>query len=134
MIDIFFGGSALWFGIPAVIGTLFFMLRLLLMFVGGDADADVDIDFDADIDTGDSDQAFSILSVQSITAFIDGVRPRANLQRAVQEIRDSELIEESLEAGRRFAEEARAALEAFPDGEPRETLEQLVDFVVERRS
>ena len=64
----------------------------------------------------------------------DGVRPRANLQRAVQEIRDSELIEESLEAGRRFAGEARAALEAFPDGEPRETLEQLVDFVVERRS
>ena len=72
MIDIFFGGSAIWFGIPAVIGTLFFTVRLLLMFVGGDADVDADIDFDADIDTGDSDHAFSVLSIQSITAFMMG--------------------------------------------------------------
>jgi geranylgeranyl pyrophosphate synthase len=64
----------------------------------------------------------------------DGVRPRTNLQRAVEEIRASELLEESLEAGRRFADEALEALEELPAGEPRETFERLVAFVVERRS
>ena len=64
----------------------------------------------------------------------DGVRPRANLQRAVDEIRASELIEEAAATGRRFADEAREELEGLPAGDPRETFDRLVDFVVERRS
>ncbi|MCY4455031.1 MAG: polyprenyl synthetase family protein [Chloroflexi bacterium] len=64
----------------------------------------------------------------------DGVRRRANLQRAIEEIRASGLLDESLETGRRFATEAVEALDALPAGEPRSTLEGLAEFVVERRS
>ena len=62
------------------------------------------------------------------------MRRRSNLQRAVDEIRDSGLLEESLETGRRFALSAREALAELPDGEPRTTFETLVDYVLERRS
>jgi geranylgeranyl pyrophosphate synthase len=63
-----------------------------------------------------------------------GTRRRANLQRAVTEIRASDLLDESLATARRFADEARAALDALPTGDPRATLEGLVDYVLERRS
>ena len=64
----------------------------------------------------------------------DGVRRRSNLQRAIEEIRGSGLLDESLDAGRRFADEAVEALDALPPGEPRDTFERLAAFVVERRS
>ncbi|MXW23993.1 MAG: polyprenyl synthetase family protein [Chloroflexi bacterium] len=64
----------------------------------------------------------------------DGVRRRANLQRAIEEIRASGLLDESLETGSRFATEAVEALDALPAGEPRDTLERLAEFVIERRS
>ena len=64
----------------------------------------------------------------------NGVRRRSNLQRAVDEIRDSGLLEESLETGRHFTLGAREALAELPDGEPRTTFETLVDYVLERRS
>jgi hypothetical protein len=73
MSDIFFGNSATWFTVPALVGTLFFLARLGLMLVGGgdwDVDADVDADVDGDFD--DSDHAFKVLSIQSITAFMMG--------------------------------------------------------------
>lgn len=63
-----------------------------------------------------------------------GVRRRANLQRAVAEIRESGLIAESLAAGRRFADEALEAASELPDGEPRATFERLAAFAVERGS
>jgi hypothetical protein len=77
MSDLFFGNNATWFTVPALIGTLFFVVRLGLMLVGGgdwDVDADVDADIDGDIDGDfdDSDHAFKVLSIQSITAFMMG--------------------------------------------------------------
>ena len=54
--DFLFGHGAAWFGIPAVVGTFFFLLRLALMLAGGDSDvdADVDVDIDADVDAHDA--------------------------------------------------------------------------------
>lgn len=81
--DLFFGHGGAWFSVPAFLGTFFFLLRLGLMFVGGDGDvdADFDADFHGDIDThgdasvhgqGDSSSAFKVLSVQSVGAFMMG--------------------------------------------------------------
>ncbi len=79
MSNLFFGFPAAWFTVPAIVGTLFFSLRTALMFVGGgDLDADVDFDIDAgvdadlDADVGDSSEAFKLLSIQSIAAFLMG--------------------------------------------------------------
>jgi len=83
MSDLFFGSFAAWFTVPAIIGTFFFTLRLGLMFVGGadtgldadvDVDFDVDVDMDADVDMdgADSSEAFKLLSIQSIAAFLMG--------------------------------------------------------------
>ena len=77
-----FQQEALFFTIPAVLGTTVFLIRLGLMTIGGFADGvdgvDVDIDVDADVDLGadveasDSTHAFELLSVQSIAAFLMG--------------------------------------------------------------
>ena len=81
MQDILFGPVASWFSIPALVGTAFFVLRTLLMLLGGDADSGL---ADADIDAGDFDllaeageagesaSAFKLLSVQAISAFLMG--------------------------------------------------------------
>lgn len=63
----------------------------------------------------------------------DGVRRRTNLARAIEEIRDSDIIEESMRTAERFAERARAALDPIPPGQPRTTLEGLVEYVLSRR-
>ena len=76
--DLFFGNGAGWFAVPAFVGTFFFVLRLILMLVGGDSD--MDTDFDAELhggdahvgDHGDADASFKLLSVQSIAAFMMG--------------------------------------------------------------
>lgn len=83
--DLLFGHGAAWFGVPAVLGTVFFLIRLSLMLVGGDGDmdadsdmdlhADVDMDLHADADThhaADSSGAFQILSFQTIATFLMG--------------------------------------------------------------
>lgn len=78
MLDLLFGGSAALFGVPAVIGTLFFLGRLVLMLVGGVDDVHhdfaMDLDHPGDVDTGhtDSSTAFKILSLQAISAFLMG--------------------------------------------------------------
>ena len=77
MFDPFFTADAAWFGVPALFGTAIFLIRLALMFVGGDGDMAVDdgggVDgFDGVDDGGDSDQAFELLSLQSIAAFAMG--------------------------------------------------------------
>ena len=85
MSELFFGPIALWFTVPAFLGTVFFSLRLALMFVGGvDGGADADVDFDVDVDVdvdvdagvdgdaGDSTEAFKVLSIQSAAAFLMG--------------------------------------------------------------
>jgi octaprenyl-diphosphate synthase len=64
----------------------------------------------------------------------EGVRRRANLQRAINEIRASDILDKSMVTARRFADSAREALTALPTGEPRSTLEGLVDYVLDRRN
>ncbi|MCZ6918680.1 MAG: hypothetical protein O7I93_18035 [Gemmatimonadetes bacterium] len=81
MTELLFGPIAVWFTVPALVGTLFFSLRLALMFVGGaegGVDADIDLDVGVDVDMGvDADvdhstEAFTVLSLQSIAAFMMG--------------------------------------------------------------
>ncbi|UCD75277.1 MAG: hypothetical protein JSV91_16020, partial [Phycisphaerales bacterium] len=94
MMDVLFGDNVGWFTAPAIIGSFFFLLRLTLMLAGGhvgdaDADAGMDVDVHADVgadvhgDVGagdgidqadhvDSGDAFKLLSVQSIAAFLMG--------------------------------------------------------------
>jgi len=64
----------------------------------------------------------------------EGVRRRANLRRAIDEIRASDVLAEAMLTARRFADGARAALDPLPAREPRATLEGLVGYVLERRS
>ncbi len=73
MSDLFFGPIAVWFGVPAILGTAFFTLRLLMMLVGGDADLDGDVEVSGlDGGDGDSTETFKILSIQSIASFLMG--------------------------------------------------------------
>ncbi len=64
----------------------------------------------------------------------EGVRRKANLDRAIREIIASGTIEESMAVARQFGGEAREALAALPAGETRDTLEGLIDYVLTRRS
>lgn len=75
MLDQLFTGQSLLFSVPAMLGSLVFLMKLGLMLLGGAVDADVeaDVDVDADVDTADaSGHAFTFLSVQSIAAFLMG--------------------------------------------------------------
>ena len=73
-----FQQEALFFTVPAVLGTTVFLIRLGLMAIGGFADGvdgvdvDADVDLGAEVEGGDSTQAFELLSVQSIAAFLMG--------------------------------------------------------------
>lgn len=59
-----FEHPAIWFSIPAILGTAVFVLRLFFMLIGGDAG-----DGGEHLDPGDS---FEILSVQAVAAFLMG--------------------------------------------------------------
>lgn len=77
MIELMFGPTASWFTIPAVVGTTFFLGRVILMMVGGaDADGFDGMDaadaFDGDASLDDSSDSFQILSVQTIATFMMG--------------------------------------------------------------
>jgi len=82
MIELVLGGKALWFGVPALVGTVYFVLRLSMMLLGGIGADDVDFDtgdgdpFDVDADGGgdgdDSSGAFKVLSLQAIATFLMG--------------------------------------------------------------
>lgn len=64
----------------------------------------------------------------------EGIRQNANFERAIAEIGESGVLDESRRTAERFADEAREALDALPTGEVRGTLEGLVDYVLERKS
>lgn len=64
----------------------------------------------------------------------EGTRRRANLARAVEEIRASDILPEAMNTAQRFADRARDALAALPSGDPKATLDGLVDYVLARRS
>jgi len=64
----------------------------------------------------------------------EGIRPRANFERAIREIQESDALGESMATARNFAGEAKQALAVLPAGEVRTTLEALVDYVLARES
>ena len=64
----------------------------------------------------------------------DGVDREQNLTRAIEEIRGSGTLDEAAETAQRFGARAREALSELPRGEERETLDGLIDYVLERRS
>jgi hypothetical protein len=88
MLDLLLGGGAALFGVPALVGTLFFLVRVGLMLFGGASDlhhdfvldvsggdAGGDVSGDVSGDAGghtDSSAAFKILSIQAIAAFLMG--------------------------------------------------------------
>jgi hypothetical protein len=78
MYDLFVTDHALWFTIPAIMGTTVFVVRVLLMLVGhAGFDLHHDMSFDghgdlSDAHHGDSTAAFKLLSLQSIAAFMVG--------------------------------------------------------------
>jgi hypothetical protein len=78
MLDVLLGGNAALFGVPALLGTLFFLGRLVLMFVADGGDLHQDVGLHVDAGTGDvaghtdSSSAFKILSLQAIAAFLMG--------------------------------------------------------------
>jgi membrane protein implicated in regulation of membrane protease activity len=74
MLDQLFSGYAAWFAVPAIVGTAVFLMRLVLMLVGGAA-GDLDFSVDhvgADLHHGDPGHALQILSIQSLFAFAMG--------------------------------------------------------------
>lgn len=70
MMDILFGDLATWFTAPALLGTGFLLIQLVLGELGGDGALDVDLDMDLDADHPGAE--FGLLSVQSISAFFMG--------------------------------------------------------------
>lgn len=87
MLDLLFGGNAALFGVTALVGTLFFLARIVMMSLGAvDLHHDVGMDLSGDVggdvagdvsggdlgDHGDSGTAFKILSLQAISAFLMG--------------------------------------------------------------
>ena len=67
--ELFFGDNAGWYTIPALVGTAFFTLRIVMMLVGL---GDHDFEINHDIDHPDSSHDFQIFSLQSIAAFAMG--------------------------------------------------------------
>jgi hypothetical protein len=59
MLDALFSSPAIWFSVPALLGSLGLLAKIGLMFVGSDADTDVD---GAGADSGHLFEVFSLLS------------------------------------------------------------------------
>jgi hypothetical protein len=79
MYDLFFSQGAAWYTIPAIVGTGFFTLRMLLLMAGSGHHLGVDFhsdvhagDLHGDADASDSTHSFQILSIQTIAAFVMG--------------------------------------------------------------
>lgn len=79
MSELLFGPTTSWFAIPGLVGTAFFLGRMALMMIGGgDTDAggfdafDAADALDGDVGFDDSGDAFEVLSLQAIAAFMMG--------------------------------------------------------------
>lgn len=68
--DALFGGLMPWFTGPALLGTGFLLIQLVLGELGGDGALDLDLDIDMDGDHPGAE--FGLLSAQSISAFFMG--------------------------------------------------------------
>lgn len=74
MLDLVMQDGAVWFTVPALAGTTVFVFRLILMLLGV-VGHDLAPDFHAaaaDGHHGDSSDAFKLLSIQSVAAFLMG--------------------------------------------------------------
>jgi hypothetical protein len=72
MQDLLFGDGAPLFAVPALIGSAFFVIRVVLLLVAGHGDLHADSGSDFDLDHGDSGDAFKVLSIQAVSAFLMG--------------------------------------------------------------
>lgn len=72
MMNMLFGDLAPWFTAPALLGTGFLMIQLILGELGGDGAIDMDLDFDIDTSADHPGAEFGLLSIQSISAFFMG--------------------------------------------------------------
>ncbi len=72
MMHSLFGDLATWFTAPAIFGTAFLLIQLILGELGGDGALDLDLDIDTDLDADHPGAEFGVLSVQSISAFFIG--------------------------------------------------------------
>jgi hypothetical protein len=77
MLDALFAGGAAWFTVPALLGTGVFLIKLVLMFVGGSDDLDIGGDAtaaDAGHGHGHGHESglVAIASIQGISAFLMG--------------------------------------------------------------
>jgi membrane protein implicated in regulation of membrane protease activity len=70
MMHSLFGELAPWFTAPALLGTGFLSIQLVLGELGGDGALDLDLDVDIDGDHPGAE--FGLLSVQSLSAFFMG--------------------------------------------------------------
>lgn len=70
MMNMLFGELAPWFTAPALLGTGFLMIQLVLGEIGGDGALDMDLDVDIEGDHPGAE--FGWLSLQSISAFFMG--------------------------------------------------------------
>lgn len=69
MIGQLLGDYAAWFTVPAIVGTLYFLVQLFFMNVGGDLDFDVDAD---GLHGHDAGGEIRVISMQTISAFFMG--------------------------------------------------------------
>lgn len=75
MFDVMFTQEGWMFSIPALFGTFVFLVRIVMMSVGGHGGLDIDHAGDGvelGADAHDSTHSFSLLSVQSIAALLMG--------------------------------------------------------------
>ncbi len=72
MMHSLFGDLATWFTAPAIFGTAFLLIQLILGELGGDGAFDLDVDMDTNLDADHPGAEFGVLSVQSISAFFIG--------------------------------------------------------------
>lgn len=70
MMHTLFGDLAPWFSAPALLGTTFLLIQLVLGEIGGDGSFDIDLDVDTHADHPGAE--FGILSIQSLSAFFMG--------------------------------------------------------------
>ena len=73
-------------------------------------------------------------SEDAIRGLFDSPDYPARLQRVVELIQDSSIIADSYEEARSFCGKALTAIEDLPRNSSRESLEELVEYVIERRA
>jgi len=72
MLDSLFENGGIWFSVPAILGTVYFLFQIFMGGIGGDLDvgADLDVDLDTGVGHGDAPGAeVGVLSLQSLSAF-----------------------------------------------------------------